>query len=71
MFNILKKKEMISSKVLIFKLIEKFFECTESVFGALLRCTKHSALLFNAIQRHFALIQRNSNGVEFGIELVI
>jgi len=65
------KKETISSKGLIFELIEIFFECTESVFGASLRCTKHSALLFNAIRRHFALIQRNSNGVEFGIELVI
>ena len=60
------KKETISSKGLIFELIENFFECTESVFGASLRCTKHSALLFNAIRCHFALIQRNSNGVEFG-----
>ena len=60
-----------STIVLIFELIEIFFECTESVFGASLRCTKHSALQFNAIQRHFALIQRNSNGIEFGIELVI
>ena len=71
MFNIFKKKGTISSKVLIFELIEIFFECTEFVFGALFICTKHSALLFNAIQHHFALIQRNSNGVEFEIELVI
>ena len=41
------------------------------MFGASLRCTKHNALQFNAIQRLFALNQRNSNGVEFGIELVI
>ena len=58
-------------KVLIFELIEFFFKCAKFVFGASLRCTKHSALWFNAIRRHFALIQRNSNGVEFGIKLVI
>ena len=62
---------MISTKVLIFELIENFFKCTESVFGASLRCIKHNALQFNAIQRLFALNQRNSNGIEFEIKLVI
>ena len=41
------------------------------VFGASLRCTKHNELQFNAIRRLFALNQRNSKGVEFGIELII
>ena len=66
-----KKKETISSKVLIFELIEKIFKCDDFVFGASLRCTKHNELQFNAIRRLFALHQRNSKGVEFGIELII
>ena len=39
------------------------------MFDASLRCTKHNTLQYIAIRHLLTLIQCNSNGVKFGIEL--